>query len=182
MILTYEADILPFIQHLSSQGHRFVIRAKVNRQLRKEIGIIFSAARNAPLVGERLIRIEQRGAVPKKGIELGRPNRPRRDVKTFLQARTVTVSAPSPTDPPITLNIVRVGSSVVNTAEAVESDFEWILLTNEPIDTFEQVEQIVKDYEHRWLIEEFHKCWKTGCRLEGRPLESLDAIVERHDN
>jgi hypothetical protein len=69
-----------------------------------------------------------------------------------------------------------VGSSVVNTAEAVESDFEWILLTNEPIDTFEQVEQIVKDYEHRWLIEEFHKCWKTGCRLEGRPLESLDAI------
>jgi hypothetical protein len=171
-----EADILPFIQHLSSQGHRFVIRAKVNRQLREEIGIIFSAARNAPLVGERLIRIEQRGAVPKKGIELGRPNRPRRDVNTFLQARTVTVSAPSPTDPPITLNIVRVGSSVVNTAEAVESDFEWILLTNEPIDTFEQVEQIVKDYEHRWLIEEFHKCWKTGCRLEGRPLESLDAI------
>ena len=28
-------------------------------------------------------------------------------------------------------------------------------------------------YEYRWLIEEFHKAWKTGCHVETRRLQSL---------
>lgn len=43
------------------------------------------------------------------------------------------------------------------------------------MDTFEQAEKVVSYYE-RWLIEEFHKCWKSGCRAEERSIKSIAAL------
>lgn len=43
---------------------------------------------------------------------------------------------------------------------------EWILLTNEPVTSFKIAYQVVGWYESRWIIEEFHKGMKTGCRVE----------------
>jgi hypothetical protein len=54
-----------------------------------------------------------------------------------------------------------------------------MLLTGEPIETDEDVARVVKDYEHRWIIEEYHQAWKTGCAIEARALQSdenLDRI------
>lgn len=51
-----------------------------------------------------------------------------------------------------------------------------MLLTREPVVTFEQAVQVIDIYETRWMIEEFHKCWKTGCQLEERPLQSFKAV------
>lgn len=31
-------------------------------------------------------------------------------------------------------------------------------------------------YEYRWLIEEYHECWKSGCRVEERAFQSFLAI------
>ena len=45
---------------------------------------------------------------------------------------------------------------------------QWILWTSLPVMSFEEAWQIIEDYERRWLIEEFHKAIKTGCRLESR--------------
>jgi hypothetical protein len=56
----------------------------------------------------------------------------------------------------------------------------WILHTSEFVRTFEQAWQILEYYEARWLIEEFHKCLKTGCRLESRLYETaarLEALA-----
>lgn len=56
----------------------------------------------------------------------------------------------------------------------------WVLHTSEPAETFEQAWQILEYYEARWLIEEFHKCLKTGCRLEARLYETaarLEALA-----
>ncbi|HEY2860722.1 MAG TPA: IS4 family transposase [Terracidiphilus sp.] len=44
----------------------------------------------------------------------------------------------------------------------------WVLYTSEPAATFEEAWKILGYYETRWMIEEFHKCLKTGCRLESR--------------
>jgi hypothetical protein len=57
---------------------------------------------------------------------------------------------------------------------------QWVLHTSEPVNTFEQAWQILEYYEARWLVEEFHKCVKTGCRLESRMYESaarLEALA-----
>ena len=59
----------------------------------------------------------------------------------------------------------------------------WVLLTSLPVETFDDVWQVVEDYENRWLIEEYHKVMKSGCSLEmhalraAKRLEPLIALI-----
>lgn len=56
----------------------------------------------------------------------------------------------------------------------------WVLWTSLPINNLDDALQVISDYERRWLIEEFHKALKTGCRLEDRQYEeatSLEAVA-----
>lgn len=56
----------------------------------------------------------------------------------------------------------------------------WVLLTSLPVETFEDAWQIIDDYEHRWLIEEYHKVLKTGCSIERHALRTahrLEALI-----
>jgi hypothetical protein len=56
----------------------------------------------------------------------------------------------------------------------------WVLLCSEEVQNFEAAWQMLEHYEKRWLIEEFHKALKTGCRLEERQYETakrLEAIT-----
>lgn len=49
---------------------------------------------------------------------------------------------------------------------------EWYLLTNLSVNSFEQAEHVVESYTKRWTIEDFHKCYKTGCSIEKRQFDS----------
>src|SRR4051812_6695781 len=40
---------------------------------------------------------------------------------------------------------------------------EWLLLTTRPVESLDQALEIVSWYTRRWIVEEFHKAWKTGC-------------------
>jgi hypothetical protein len=54
----------------------------------------------------------------------------------------------------------------------------WVLHTSEAVTTYEDACRILEYYEARWLVEEYHKCLKTGCRLESRLYETA-ARLER---
>jgi hypothetical protein len=54
---------------------------------------------------------------------------------------------------------------------------EWLLLTTRPVETLDQALEIISWYSRRWVVEEFHKAWKTGCRAEQRQLEEADRLV-----
>jgi hypothetical protein len=58
-----------------------------------------------------------------------------------------------------------------------DGELEWLLLTREPISTLADVERVVRYYETRWLIERFHKSWKSGCKIEERRMGSLDNFL-----
>lgn len=47
-----------------------------------------------------------------------------------------------------------------------EKPIEWMLVTNEPVRTFDDAWRVVSWYERRWIIEEYHKALKTGCQIE----------------
>lgn len=49
---------------------------------------------------------------------------------------------------------------------AGEKPVAWTLLTNEPVVTEDDAWRILEWYEKRWVVEEFHKAQKTGCRIE----------------
>lgn len=52
----------------------------------------------------------------------------------------------------------------------------WVLLTSLPVETFEDAWQVITDYENRWLVEEYHKVMKSGCRLEGHALRDAKRL------
>ncbi len=53
---------------------------------------------------------------------------------------------------------------------------DWMLYTNAPIDTPEQIAAVIKSYAMRWRIEDFHKTWKSGhCGVEDTQLRSAAA-------
>lgn len=57
---------------------------------------------------------------------------------------------------------------------------EWILLTSLVVKDFEDAWAVIGYYEKRWLIEEWHKALKTGCRVTQRQLKTrqrLEAMV-----
>ena len=56
----------------------------------------------------------------------------------------------------------------------------WVLLTSEKTTTFKQAWTIIEHYEQRPLIEEYHKCLKTGCSVEQRQYRTakrLEAVI-----
>ena len=55
-----------------------------------------------------------------------------------------------------------------------DPDIEWILFTLSPVTSKDEALEIVSIYELRWIIEEYHKCLKTGCKIEEAQLRTAD--------
>lgn len=53
----------------------------------------------------------------------------------------------------------------------------WVLLTSEQANGFAAAWRIIGWYEKRPLIEEFHKCLKTGCRVEARQYRTGERLA-----
>jgi hypothetical protein len=53
---------------------------------------------------------------------------------------------------------------------------EWVLLTDRPVTDLATALLIAFWYSCRWLIEEYHKCLKSGCKVEERQLEHVDRL------
>lgn len=110
---------------------------------------------------------------------LAYPARDGRVATVCFAACRVTLQRPtdhrrSALPPTVTANVIFGWEPTPPTGE---SPVEWWLLTSEPIDTPDQLRQVVTWYRTRWLIEEFFKCLKTGCAYEKRQLESLDTLL-----
>jgi len=54
---------------------------------------------------------------------------------------------------------------------------EWILLSTVEVRDRAQALEQVEWYASRWVIEEYHKCLKTGCRMEARQLETAQGLL-----
>lgn len=53
---------------------------------------------------------------------------------------------------------------------------EWVLCTSLACDTDQALSFAAQGYSLRWMIEEFHKCEKTGCQVEMRRLEHTERL------
>lgn len=65
-------------------------------------------------------------------------------------------------------------------------NIEWLLLTDIQVTKLDDALFVVNAYKYRWLIEDFHKCLKTGCKVESRRFADIDTymnaltIIEQH--
>ena len=58
-----------------------------------------------------------------------------------------------------------------------EEPLEWLLLTSVPTCSIEDAWEHVGWYECRWVVEDYHQCLKTGCRIEGRLMHTADRLI-----
>jgi hypothetical protein len=119
-------------------------------------------------------------------LELARGNgKQARTAHLRVSARAIQLPVPSHRSPRTKQYVQAGGTSIEAWVVVVEevdppADVEpinWVLLTTIPVESFGDAWMIVGWYEDRWLVEEWHKALKTGCRLESRQLQSMDRLL-----
>lgn len=170
-----EADIYSFMRWHFEEQVGFVIRSKHNRaQTNSEDGRIWDSLDGFRFLGIREITILQRGGQGASTDQKARDPRPKRTVQTEIWARSkVSIVDPNEQGKAIIVNAVLVRES---NPQHGEEPLEWRLLTEQSVENFQDALRVVHIYEQRWIIEEFHKIWKTGCRVEERPFQDPDTI------
>ena len=111
-----------------------------------------------------------------------RPNQPARRAKIAVSFAEVTVLVPrqpaaslKALDPkPIPQWVVR--AHELDPPPGLKEPIDWMLLTSLPVETLGGAMEVIGYYEKRWLIEEWHKALKTGCRVEGRQLQTSGGL------
>ncbi len=94
-----------------------------------------------------------------------------------VRAARVVLRAPWRPDrklPSVSLNVVLVREVHPPGGEA---PVEWLLLTSLPIDSADQVRQVIQYYCVRWMMEVLFRTLKSGCRVEQRRFETLDRLL-----
>jgi hypothetical protein len=203
------ADMLPFLQSCKRQGTHFVVRAAQNRRLweasepEASVEYLLDEARSWPAQASGTVEVasehDRRARQAQVQLSWGRVWL--RELDSHGRAK--------PGSQPMRVQVVRVWEpqppsqaegyrehatsskhghgrraqqrSLDPEHEPVEA-LEWILLTSLPVTDAQQAWHIVRIYQARWLVEEFHRGLKSGCRLEwarlreARSLENLLAI------
>lgn len=105
-----------------------------------------------------------------------RPHRKKRVAKLSVAFSEVSVFAPWLNDRkvgPLRCWLVRVWEE---NPPPNEDAIEWVLLTSIAVESKESAVTVTDYYSMRWLVEEYHKCLKTGCSVEQRQLQTADRL------
>ena len=57
-----------------------------------------------------------------------------------------------------------------------QEPLEWILLTSIDVTSFEDACKVIEWYKCRWIIEEYHKAIKSGCKVEEKQLKTSERL------
>jgi hypothetical protein len=175
-----ESDAYELMATCLQQGQRFIFRARTNRNACQD-GVtipIRDLIEGAAIVLEREVPLSRRLSDPSPASSRVHPPRERRVARLCFSPTKATFRRPSIVGAhvPRTLEI-----NVLHVFEQDAPDgqepVDWLLYTTEPLETRKQIEDVVDAYRCRWQIEELNKALKTGCVVQERRLESLDALT-----
>jgi len=166
-VMDREADDYSLFHNLTSNGERFVVRARckgtrTRMVVHDDFRQLHEAVASMEAVVERDVKPTTRKKHSSPTQDIIHP--PREPRLTKLSMPQVLPRFP----PTIALNVVRVWEP---TPPPGEAPVEWVLLTTDPITTVEQLLKIVDRYRARRTIEEYFKALKTGCAYEHRQPE-----------
>jgi hypothetical protein len=178
-----EGDVYEYLMDAQAvEGVRkasFIIRACQNRALAMPqeaetpapAHLLRERVAGTPVRSQRVLEIRGREPKSKDDRKRKQPREARTAVVDFRAAR-VTLRGPDRTGgklPDLEVNVVLVSER--NPPPGVEP-IEWILLTDLPIDTVEDVLRIVDYYTCRWQVEIYFRILKSGCKVEESQLET----------
>lgn len=180
-VMDREADAFELLAELSARGSRYVIRMQYDRQAVGNDGKwvpLLDLIEDAPEVLEREVTLSRRSKNRPLGPRTTHPPRAGRIARLAISARSITLQRPARRNnhlpPTLTVNVVRVSEIEPPPGEPA---VQWLLVTSEPITTSEQTALVVDYYRCRWVIEEYFKALKLGCRYESRQLEGRSSLL-----
>jgi len=108
----------------------------------------------------------------------GGAGRKARTIELSVSYAAVTLHPPkikkgSSKESPIRLWAVRVWEA---SPPSNETPIEWVLLTAMPVNDVADALRVADWYRHRWTIEEYFKCLKTGCKVQERQLQEGERL------
>lgn len=164
------ADTFEFLDHERTHQRHFVVRSFHNRSLH--------VAKDAP---KQYLHTEARQWQSQTTREVkisATTGRKARTAMVCISAGPVTLKAPRQkrgehSNQPLPMHLVRVWAA--ETPEGKEP-LEWFLMTSWPVQTPEDMTRVVEWYLIRWVIEEYHKGQKTGCRIEDMQFTTRDRL------
>jgi hypothetical protein len=193
-VMDREADSYVLFSQIQRLEQGFVIRLRTDRSARRvddadgahtddtddgelDWSTLGKLATEMKGVCVRDVPLSRRGAKRAPASLAAHPPRESRNALLHFSAMNIELRKPKwVADAPasLTLGFVRVWEP--NPPEG-EEPVEWLLITNEPCETPEEIVRVVDLYRCRWTIEEFFKALKTGCAIEKRQFESREALL-----
>lgn len=167
-IIDAEGDIYELFERAERSAACLLVRATQLRRVEPE-GTLRQALEALPEAGRREVEVAARPESNQK------PARSARTAELTLRFGQVRVKAPRTRGQSGTVALWAILVREHN-APPGEEPLEWVLLSNEPILSPEHAWHLVDCYIQRWKIEEFHKCLKTGCRVEHRPFAEREHL------
>jgi hypothetical protein len=166
-----EGDSRVMLQTLAALGSRFTVRSSWNRLLvagrngrRRYLRPVMA---KAPVIASYLVDVP---SAYRRSARTARMRVRSTRVRLLLKDRWRQTSE--------VLELNAVWAVEIGTTPRGEKPLDWMLLTNAPVDTAEEVLAVVHSYQMRWRIEDFHKTWKSGrCNVEDTQLHSMHAAT-----
>lgn len=166
-----EGDSRVILGTLAALGSRFTVRSSWNRLLvagrngrRRYLRPVMA---KAPVVATYAVDVP---AAHKRRARTATMRVRATPVQLLLKDRWANTSTI------LELNVV--WAVEVGTTPRGEAPLDWMLLTNAPIGNAEAVLAVIRSYQVRWRIEDFHKTWKSGrCNVEDTQLHSMHAAT-----
>lgn len=181
------ADVFEFLAKELGSGRRFVVRAAYDRAIfvghdedDEQASYLRKYTSQLPSWGELTVDVtsKREEKSPKKKGKKRTHFRKARQATVHVAAAAVQVRPPGKksgdyANVPLPLWIVRVWEPKPPRGQ---KRLEWFLLTNEPVEALEDARRVIRWYECRWIIEEYHKALKTGCGIENPQFETEDRL------
>jgi ferredoxin len=183
-------DCMLLLEHMAESPNRFTIRGEYDRALwvdeEDEASVeneeshksVMQALAACPVVAELELSLK------------GSPTRTAREARLEVRYSELTLRLSDPTRRqtvrsatgksrrvpirwPRTLNCVWVQE--VSAVPEGETPLRWLLWTNAELNSGEDALEVVTKYSYRWLVEEFHRLWKSGAmKVEETQVRALD--------
>jgi hypothetical protein len=164
------ADCWPLFQHVLESGLLVTVRSNHNRRV---------VGPDGPAGKRRYLRqeLERQRVSSRYTLEVPRKGqRGSRRANIALRACKVKISARISSNH---RQIFEFNAVMVRETQRRPDRICWVLLTTHPIETRKDIEAVVRGYQLRWRIEDFHRAWKRGhCNVEKTQLRDRSTIVK----
>jgi hypothetical protein len=185
-----EGDAQHLLAKLAASSQWFTVRSQSDRRL-STTGVVLPRSARHPPKRRRYLRshMQRKKVIAYELLDVpARGDRPARLACVALRAASVVLQMQDKRTKrhiALPINVVWVrehGNGPVTrsrSGKTVARALDWMLLTNHPIDTLDDIKQVVRGYEQRWRIEDFHRAWKSGvCNVEDSQLRAREHVIK----